>query len=481
MRAGNVRAFAFLLLAAFAGSASGAPQGEWDWGFLASRQRDVDGRMRLRALGPFYERVEEPGSGSLLAVRPFYASERSEKSGWHHRDYLWPVARSGRLGNDLSWRILLTYGHNFDVTDSEGRYRLWILPFYFQGRDIKGRSYFAVFPLGGTISEILNQDRVQFALFPLWARTTTGKIRSWHVFWPLFSRTEGPGVDRLRIVPFYGHNHKRDQYQKRFVMWPFWTDVQYTHPRSAGSGYMIFPLWAKISLSDQTTWMAFPPILRWTRSQQMTRFHLWPFIQYRTGVEKRFEIWPLYGRTVRHGIDSSYVLWPLGRHERLDLGDRVLTRYALYPFLQTRSVRFRSEPGIPKERNVLVWPLASYHRSGADRRFRMLELWPVQATREVERSWAPLWTLLEYRARGDHRRTELLWGFFRTQARGTEFRRTSLFPLFGWERDESNGQQIRNWSILKGLLARDRSNSGVTYRILYGIRWRIRGGEGEEP
>lgn len=476
VRSGWLRIAALLV---FAGAipAYALEQGEWDWGFLASRLKDPDGTMRTRAVGPFLEWSSHPSGARLTAVRPLYASETDPASGWLHRDFLWPVGRYGRLDNDSSWRVLVAYSHHYDLSDPKGRYRFWIVPLYFQGRDTHGRNYLALFPVGGRIHEILNLDETAFVLFPLWGRCSVGDVQTRHVLWPVLSRTWGGGEDRFRVFPFYGWNRQGNNFDKRFVLWPIFTDVRYTYPNSSGYGYILFPLWGRFQLTDQQTRYFLPPLIRITRSQRQNMVTVWPFYQRRTGQEDRLNIWPFYGYSRVPGRERSYYVWPVIRRESIDRGDAVLSRTFVIPFYKSRTLAPRKGAEVPKEHHVMFWPLLTYDRDGADRRVRSLALWPLRRTSHVNRSWSDLWTLVEFRSRGEERRTDVLWGLYRRQVRGDEWRRTSIFPLVEWEAENGPDHRERSWSLLKGLIAREDSKRGVRYRMLYFIRW---GGSREE-
>lgn len=472
---------ALLMALGWAAPAGALEEGQWDWGFLASRLRDPDGVVRTRLAGPLIEWSRQPAGSNCTALRPFYASEINPVTGWTHRDFLWPIGRYGRLGQDSSWRVLTAFSHHYDRTDPQGRYRLWVLPFYFQGRDAQRRNYWALFPIGGRIHEILNLEETAFVLFPLWGRTSVGEVQTRNILWPIYSRTHGAGEDRFRVFPFYGRSRQENHFDKRFIAWPIFTDVKYFYPNSTGYGYIVFPLWGRVTLSDQKTWMALPPLIRRTRAQQMDLLTIWPFYQRRTGKEERFSIWPFYGNFRMAGRSRSYYLWPLVRRERLDRGDVVLKRFFLIPFYQSMSLQPRETATEPREHRVKIWPLMSYERKGSDRRVRFLSLWPVNNPEQIERSWSDLWTLLDYRSRSDERRTDVLWGLFRRQARGDTWRRTSLFPLVEWEAETRPELRTRSWTLLKGLIAREHSKRGVRYRMLYVIRWGGSSAEVESP
>ena len=128
------RVLAVVLLMAAAGSAPAAPV--FDLGCLASDRRDLFDRDQFRALGPLVERTQGAG-GTLAGVRPLFTREEDGR-GRYDLDVLWPAASFRRWDKTSDWRVLLAFGHDDDRADPLARYRTWILPFAFWGRDVKG-------------------------------------------------------------------------------------------------------------------------------------------------------------------------------------------------------------------------------------------------------------------------------------------------------------------------------------------------------
>ncbi len=453
---------------------------EWDWGPFASRLTDARGVVRTRAAGPIFERARDPATGrTLTAARPLYARAEDPVSGWTHWDSVWPLAEGKSFKNQMSWRVATVWYQDFDTSDSRSRWRLWALPFYFQGRDAQGRAYAAVFPLGGRIREFFLLDRVDFALWPLWVQSRQGEIRSNTVLWPIFSETKGKGIYRARVFPLYGRSAMRDHYVKKFVLWPIFTSARYEYPQSRGYGFVLLPFYGRINLTDQDSHLVLPPFFRHTRgARQNLVLAPWPFVQIGWGEQRRFYLWPLYGRLRRPGVASEFALWPLFWRERIDRPGAILRRWKFLPFvsLETETLR-RPPPGAPavRRRYTQIWPLGSYERSGGERRWRGFELLPFRAPPPVERSWAPWWTVFERTIVGDRTDTELLWGVYRRQTRGDRFARTSIFPFFEWRGDRADpAAPARAWSLLKGFLGVETRNGETRLRVLYFLRFTVR-------
>ncbi len=440
---------------------------------MASRLTDIDGRERLRVLGPLYERAVS-ADGDLRAVRPFWAHENQLTNGWSRDDYLWPLGFGKEFNREHTVQFGLVRWTDFDVGDPESRYRFWLFPLYFQGRDAKGQDYTAVFPLGGSIHEFLMQDEIDFALFPVWLRHSVNGIGTDNVLFPIYAHTDEKGIYRDRVFPLYGYLKHRGQFEKRFILWPFWTQARYDYRQSQGYGYVFFPFWGHIRLTDQEQWMVLPPLFRFARGQQMNEtLAPWPFFQYQSGKRRRLYLFPFYGRKSWPERDRMFVLWPVGWRFKSTAGDSTVRNYRVLPFFYYDTRRLR-HPAAGEDdlraRRFECWPLASWQRAGEDRQFQCLDLWPGRDPEPVARSWAPLWTLAGYRARGEDSDLEVLWGLLRRAHRDGAMSRTSLFPLVEWERDRRDGADAHAWSVLKGLIGYERAERASTVRLLYVIR-----------
>lgn len=465
---------ALLLCAPAAVRAADAPR-EFDFGFIASRYTDVNGDTHFRMLGPFYERAVSPTGMQLRAVRPIYGSATDSNTERHVKDIVWPVMSMKRFRKESGWRFLLTYYNDFDRTNPKSRYRFWSLPIYFQGRDVHTNWYAAVFPIGGQIHEVLGRDTVSFVLFPLYASSAVDDVRTVDWVWPIYSRTQGDGIYRFRVFPFYGRNHHKSKYEKRFILWPFWTWAHYHYPRQSGTAWILFPVWGHAKLEDQNTVWVIPPLFRFTHGQRLNVVNCpWPVIQWRSGEERRLYLWPLWGYNNRASVRKAFFLWPIFHTEQIDRGDTYSERFLAIPFIQSE-VR-KQRPGGPGQKPTVVaryhklWPLLSYQTDGDARRFRTLELWPLRNTGPIERCYAPFWTLYCHTARGDSFDDELLWGLYRHQRRGHDHRFVSVFPVVDWTIDH-RGEGAFSWNLLKGLVGYERRGTQRTVRVLYWLRF----------
>lgn len=445
----------------------------FDFGPFASRVIDAGQDDRFRALGPLVESACSPSNQTLRTIRPLHASAVDPVRSWKFNEWIWPLAATAQLRNQRATRVLLAYHRDMDVTDYRGPYRLAVIPLYFQGRDDDYSRYWALFPVGGSIHDFLFQDEINFVLWPLHHTIRQGEVRSSTWLWPIYSRTHGKGISRFRVFPFYGRSRQRNDFEKKFILWPFWTASKFYQP-SRGRGFILFPLYGRINLDDQDSWLVLPPFFRYAKGERLNLLYApWPFFQRSWGETDKLYVWPLYGYRRTTGFKSSFLVWPFFQKETVDRGDTVVRRSLVLPLYFSEKQTARKSGG-QKGREIVArksrfWPLWYYQREGEHRRFRMLSLWPLRQSPRIERQWAPLWTLYDDVRVADNADTELLWGMYRSQRRGEEYCYRSVFPLWASERRLGDTPE-RSWSVLKGLVGYDRDSTQRTLRLLYFLR-----------
>ena len=492
---------AVCLLAAVCAPAWAAEPVPWiaeaDWGPLASWMVDADGNDRFRAAGPFWEDAASPDGKKLTAFpRPLWARAVDPEAGRNSWDCCWPLASGKTFGKEESWRVALAWFLDDDREDPASRYRFWVMPLWYHGRAADGAGYAALFPLGGQIRNFLYKDSIRFALWPLWAETLVNDVRTVHVLWPVYSRSTSPDghLERLRVFPLYARTKSVRQYDKTAILWPLWNHARYVHPKAKGTAWVLFPLAGRVNLNSQQGWMVLPPFFQFVRGEQLNRTYCpWPFFQRETGVREKLYLWPLYGFRKDGPLERRFWLWPLLSRETNEFAYRKRTRWMLAPLWTCATETANPQPigrkpaaapppaEAPKTvaRRTKLWPLYSsqWDAETETARVRFLDLWPAGRPPAVERSWAPLWTVLDVRANGADRDVDAFWGLVRSARRADGARATTLFPL--WRQERAAGDAARRWSVLKGLLAYDRTATNRQVRFLWLGRVRLAPADGK--
>lgn len=464
-----------ILLFFFSGLFCALAAEEVDFGPIFTRDTDVCGNQRCRALGPVFESRQDRGGDVMLAVRPFssYAYEASENIYRHQIIYPVWMAKGKEVEYEWHFCLLCTY-HDFDRTDPKAKYRLWLIPLYFQGRSIDGAPYMAIFPLAGSIREFIVFDEFRFALFPLALQTRVNEVKTTAALWPIMSRTTGGGNDRLNVFPLFGYSNLREESKKHYILWPFWTYAHYDRPESPGYSYIIFPFYGRVHLENQTSTMVLPPLFRFAHgtcndgTNQDLTYCPWPIVQYASGDKNKSYIWPLWGKK---NIDTSkrwFFLWPLGAYYEHTAPFYRHTRGMFFPILYATSTRGpfdKPDRKMDQPRKTLkVWPVFSLVNDTDYRRFVLPSLFPFRDYEAIDRNYSPLWTIYTHSSYKDQREDELFWGLIRLR-QSKEEERFSLFPLVSVAREKKNGRFT--WSFLKGLFSLEKAGEKRKFRVLY--------------
>lgn len=409
---------------------------------------------------PLYEKTATTNKTEFLAVRPFYSrSEDPEGERWR-TDYLWPLYTRKGFKEETYSRFLF-FGFSTDFSEETERQRNWVIPIYFQGVDKHDEGYFAIFPFGGTIHEFLGRDKIMFVLFPLYGKSQVNDVHTTSVLWPIYSRSRGEKVDRARVWPFYGQTELQGEFRKKFILWPFYTSVQYTNERNPGGGFILVPVYGRVITEQASNYWLVAPFFRYMHSDEQWIVHApWPFIQMAGGTMYKRIVWPLYGKKSLGTLTRQYFLWPFIWNNQTQYAGHVQHRRYVIPLFAYQSdvvtkPGLKYEAGDVSSRYWKIWPLMSWDRRDDHSRFRLLELWPLRNTPGIERNWAPWWTLCRRMNTDGEISHHLLWGLYR---------------------HAKSPEQVE-WSLLKGFAGYKKTQNSRRYRFLF--MWF--GGEEEHP
>lgn len=420
-------------------------------------------------LGPFFETARADDGSRLLAVRPFYSRETSSDSRRREDDILWPLGIYSRRDDHFYWRALLAYGTGVsdDPTSPEDPWRFRIFPFIYAGRSQNGTEYGGFFPFYGSVRDFLVFHDNHFALFPIYAEGISPngtEMRT--ILWPFYLTRHGDRIDQLRLWPFYGSSERRSLHSTRhdrFILWPFWNDTS-SEGEIDGSGFVLFPLYGHSRYERrkkglEESWSVIPPLFQYAHGDDGYRrlYAPWPFVRLLDNdnvAERHF--WPIWGKTVKfdmakrnddatnaaskdtesdvsgsngYSLERQYFLWPFFSTTEVD-HDGMSSSVSHLPlpfYFHRKDVKQlpADESGAKTNRVVRhsysrLWPLFSCRSVsvGTDgmsapeaTQIRVPELSLWSKSEQVERNWAPLWSLYTYRKKTDGAYcNDLFWG-----------------------------------------------------------------------
>ena len=435
-------------------------------------QREI---TSAKEFGPFYEQVVTGSGSKRTSFRPFFGTTITADDGNAvRREVLWPIYDSNYRNGSLTWRFLLWFGVDADTDDPESYNRLWAFPIWFQGQTKAGENYAALFPIYGTIRDMV-WDRIHFAAFPLWVEYDRNGNQSQSVLWPIFSRTTGESLSGFKVFPIYGQMERKGQDKTRFVLWPLWTSGTYTN-RSPGYSWMLLPVMGRVNRASESSWIFLPPFFNFTHGQGKMKDYRklncpWPFVKIvdNETLHKRYYL-PFWGHVYDNAgkYDSCSVMWPFysSRYaERARIRDRSRTLFPIFHW--SEAMTDANQDGTfdtEVETYWRLWPLLS-HRSDPENDFlRIPDLSFSKRLGPIERNFLGMFT---FYTRGHSTKThrvdhEALWGFFR-RGYGEAYSSFRVWPVYERKRDAGKW----NWSVLGGLLGRRGDAENAQWRYLW--------------
>ncbi len=410
------------------------------------------------AAGPifFYERHP---SRLEWGLRPLTSSVRNDEISYYEFDLLYPLLtqRSRPTGVDGQLLQLLRWSTMRTPGGSSTDWMLFPLVAY-QGEQPTRPGGGALFPLYGSLHQFLGQNRLQFALFPLWLSLERDQITRRFILWPFFSWTRpasetAPPVRGWKFWPFYGEFIQAGMKEERFVLWPF-----FLHQRLALNSdapqerWLLLPFYSSIhSPTEHSTWWLWPLSFgrTVTTAPRYEEWDLpWPLIQFGSGDKRSIRrVFPFYseesrtrtvdllGKSQRVDSSSRIILWPL-YHSTSEIGPdwrRDRDRLLLLLYSDVRTQQANKSDG----RRIDLWPLFTYNKTpeGVVRFQTLAPIEPFLNTEPITRNYSPLWSLATYSRDQDAAEFSLLWGVFRWTATEREHRLRFFFlPSIHWTR-----------------------------------------------
>lgn len=422
----------------------------------------------IRALGPFYENLKLSNGHERHAIRPIWSYEKFEER--VAMDFIWPLSMS-RLDKDYyRSNFLLFFYHNMDVKKEDSEYLFWFFPFWFQGQDRRGEDYKGLFPIWGSTHDTIGFDRISWRFFPVNLKSQKGEIKSDSWFWPIYSTTTGPKIEKWRIWPFYGESHEKEKSDSSFILWPFWHEGKSLVKGKTGEWFFFFPFYGKYEFEHATKTTVLWPFFSWSDSDKEEEVHApWPFYTEREtkdGKEERFRAWPFYtSYKAPNKINKQYA-WPIGTYSRLG-DDKTYEERSWWLPLYWSSKLVKDE--ITQEDYTRFWPFYSKTVNGDKTNIAIFSLWPQRHMPAIERNWQTIWEPYRYYKDENVTSHDILWGLSKyKEDKSKKSESFSIFPFY----EEKEEDSLSDWSVFKGFFGRKEKSSTVSeYSLLWFIKF----------
>jgi hypothetical protein len=457
---------------------------------LASGQRE-------EAAGPFFYRETSPAR-ELTALPPLWSCTRDQDS--MEMDFLYPVVTYDRFGEEyrLQFMQLLSFSGGRVSQTETNLHRFTLFPLYFQQRSsIPEQNYTAVFPFYGRLENRLFRNEIQFALWPVYVKTTKrghapeaaetgewqgllqrwfagrrGEVTTYNFLAPFFHVRTGPALRGWQAWPLIGMEHQRPTrttnhwgdlqveggHEKLFALWPiFLRQTSGLGTTNEEHQLMVLPFFSSLRspLRDSTT-APWPLGLTLTvdRGRHYREWGFpWPLVVFARGEGKTTSrVWPFFSQARNGTLESDFYLWPLYKFNALHAPPLERERTRLLFFVYSDTTETNTETGRIKRR-VDAWPCFTFQRDWeGNEKFQALALLEpfLPASKSIERNYSQLWSLVraEHNAVTGARSESLLWNLYRHQSTPGHHYSSLLFGLVRWEASPE-GRKAR-WFYLPG-------------------------------
>lgn len=455
------------------------------WPVRVAQTDDSGNAVSWQAAGPLIFKKPTAEGGEVHGFRPLFAQWRAASGAVTETDVLYPVFFYRTDGETYRWSVFNLINRSGDragrraqgpAARTSDNFDVW--PFWFS-RDTGDptTSYRALFPLGGTIKSRFGQDKITFAVFPLYSRTEKKGAVTTSTPWPILKVTRGT-QQGFALWPLFGRLEQPGRFHREFYLWPLaWNNTIQSAPDSpAGTPPRrevgVLPLFTRETAPGFVNASYLWPFFGYTDRTQPTRYHetryFWPFLVRGEGDAREVQRYaPFYTHSVKKGLEKTWVLWPVYRQKHLvDRGLDQTQEQVLYFLYWSARQRSTTNPNAAPAEKTHLWPLMSKWDNGAGRvQFQFpspLEVFFPDNDR-VRTSWSPLFALYRYDQRSvEHVRQEVLWGLLSWQ-REPQHREFHFGPLFSV--NERAGE--KRIAIGNGLLAWQRSAPGGRWRFFW--------------
>ncbi len=439
----------------------------------------------LHVAGPLFK-YERKRDESDLALRPlFYRSVATDRDAGL-TDLVFPVFQYKRDENIRSYSLLRLI--NFEAgrhQAAENREFTFFPLVLYRQRDDQPTTR-ALFPFWGHIYHRFGRDEIRFTLWPLHIDTRRGQTRVSNYLWPFFATVSGESPDEsgIKVWPLFGRSEFPGVYRKFFLLWPFWFDYdERLNTDAPVSKRYLFPFYLYRESADSSRRTVLWPFFSYLddRVKGYTEWNFpWPLWQRASGGFKHgWKFLPFASDMTRNDIRSRWYVWPLLKHEHHVYEDLTRRKIKFLFFVYRDLQEEYTEPERERYRRIFGWPLFGYekNRRGVAHFYTLALIEPLAPDSDgVKRNWSPLWRLYQRKWDGHGNSTSsFLWNLYWSETRRDAAVR-ELFPLFYWRREPG----YRGWTILKGLVGYEEGEQGRRLKLLY-LPVKLSYPAGEEP
>lgn len=469
------------------------------WPLTVGLEQPETGASTRQFLGPFIEDRKTP-EVDWTAVRPFwidYAYDTPLNRRSHY--ILYPLY--GYRANDAGYYWNLFYlirGSKYETDGTLDSRTFEVIPFYFDHDYPKAPefSYWGFLPFYGEVKDRIFQDRISWVLAPFYMEWENNGAITYGTPWPFVRYRTGNGNSGAALWPLFGSFEKPGVYHYSYVLWPLiyyrTKDLNTAEPSTA---YGFLPFYAYEDgpgglVSETFLWPFFGYTDREDPYYREVRY-FWPFfVQGRGNVARdRWNLiyanmaekdpsmtyryvnrWaPFYTHSIRNGVDKKWWMWPLLKRTSYETKRLDVRTWSFLYVLYWGQTQTALDPEVDfRASRTYAWPFFSHGNNGEGRRqFQLFTpLMPWFKHNEVVRDlYSPLFGIYRYERNSVEGtwRHDLLFNLITLEKKESTGHRFTLGPIL----DVQSGEEKAGFSVLHGLLGRERKGDDTEWRLFW--------------
>ena len=228
----------------------------------------------------------------------------------------------------------------------------------FKGRSDMGQDYWGFFPFYGFSYRRFGVDKNMFFLFPLYYQSEDDGAKTYRILWPIITYANNPFRFSMKVWPLYGKDRIRNDYDNRFLLWPFFQIIDKYIGQEQWSSYKALP---------------FPVYVTRETNYDYNVDIIWPLFTYYehyASGHKRYSLRPFFTYGYGGGVDEFSFLFYSSKKDRnsgtsssstdayVSVGkDEVVTERKFF-FMSAIQKRYRK--GTLVSAKYRFWPFAEY-------------------------------------------------------------------------------------------------------------------------
>lgn len=433
---------------------------------LYMEEDEETGTKSVDALGPFVSYKKSPDT-TEYGFRPIFYNYRNERKDRTSFDFLYPFFTHRSFEGDTKFQVLVyLFYYRSDLRPSGFReYDYTLFPFLFGRKDEQPeKSYFALFPLFGTLKHRYGKDEISFMLFPLFLKTRQEGMTNYNFVWPFFGAYGGDGVSGGRFWPLYGIREKEDSFEDEFALWPFYThrEKDFYGERVTSTAFLPFYYGTDAPGRKQRTYLwPFINVIN-DSNKNVRRWDIpWPFVTISRGSVHTNRFWPLYSQRTEDKYRTGFFLWPMFGYKTYVFKDYISTKTTGALWLVKSTTYTPTNERGKSGKTVHLWPLFSYYKdTDGTSRFHFLSILETFLVDNPprEHNWSSFWQLVVWQMDADgNQKSSILWNTIRTERteRLMKFELRPIIPVISFEKSD-----VRSKFYLVGGLLGFKSEAG---------------------